>query len=233
MLRSEDVYLKHVETEGIHTDRLDVGFRPDVVIFASKHRSEANEPALTVHWTGNPTARADLGGKPKSLSPTDPVRLRTALLALDLARERKKMNYTVTLEATHHGPTELEVPTLFVELGSTEREWSDNTAGAAAAEAIWAAATTNQTSGKTAVGFGGGHYCNKHCSALREEGYAFSHIFSKYFFDDYDPSIVHMAYDRTVGGCQTAVIDWKGIRGPDRRRLLDDLGQMNIETVRV
>ena len=66
--RSEDVYLKHVDTQGIYTDRLDVGFTPDVVIFASKHRSEANEPALTVHWTGNPTARADLGGKPKSLT---------------------------------------------------------------------------------------------------------------------------------------------------------------------
>ena len=233
LFRSEDVYLKHVDTQGIHTDRLDIGFRPDAVIFASKHRSEANEPALTVHWTGNPTARADFGGKPKSLSPTDPMRLRTALLALDLAREKKKLNYAVTLEATHHGPTELEVPTLFVELGSTEREWGDDAAGAAAAEAIWAAATTNQKNGKAAVGFGGGHYCNKHCNALREEGYAFSHIFSKYFFDDYDPSIVHMAYDRTVGGCQTAIIDWKGIRSPERRRLLDDLGRMNVEIIRV
>jgi succinate dehydrogenase/fumarate reductase flavoprotein subunit len=106
-------------------------------------------------------------------------------------------------------------------------------AGAAAAEAIWAAATTNQTSSKTAVGFGGGHYCNKHCSALREDGYAFSHIFSKYFFDDYDPSIVRMAYDRTMGRCETAVIDWKGLRGPERAKLLDDLQQMKIEVVRV
>jgi len=233
LFRSGDVYLKHVDTEGIHTDRLDVGFKPDVVIFASKHRSEANEPALTVHWTGNPTARADLGGKPKSLSPTDPVRLRAALLALDSARERMKLNYAVTLEATHHGPTELEVPTLFVEVGSTEREWSDNAAAAAAAEAIWAAATADQPSPKAAVGFGGGHYCNKQCNALREEGYAFSHIFSKYFFDDYDTSMVKMAYDRTLGGCQTAVIDWKGIRSPERRRLLDDLGRMNVEPIRV
>jgi D-aminoacyl-tRNA deacylase len=233
LLRSEDVYLKQVDTQGIYTDKVDVDFRPDVVIFASKHRSESNEPALTVHWTGNPTERADLGGNPKSLSPTDPARLRTALLTLDSARERMRLNYAVTLEATHHGPTELGVPTLFVEVGSTEREWHDNAAGAAAAEAIWAAATEKQADDKAAVGFGGGHYCNKQCNALREKGYAFSHIFSKYFFDDYDPSMVHMAYDRTVGGCQTAVIDWKGIRGPERTRLLEELRRMNVEIVRV
>ena len=233
LFRSADVYLKHVGTEGIYTDRLDVGFTPDAVIFASKHRSQSNEPALTVHWTGNPTTTAELGGKPKSLSPTDPPRLRAALLQLDLAREKMKLNYAVTLEATHHGPTELGVPTLFVELGSTEREWKDADAGAAAAEAIWAAATANQTNGRAAVGFGGGHYCNKQCRTVREEGLAFSHIFSKYFFDEYDPSIVRMAYDRTVGGCKTAVIDWKGTPGAARKRLLDDLGSMKVETIRV
>lgn len=233
LFRSEGVYLKHVDTEGIYTDSIDIQPRPDTIIFASKHRSERNEPALTVHWTGNPTARADLGGKPKSLSLTEPGRLRNALLTLDSAREKLNLNYTVTLEATHHGPTELGVPTLFVEVGSTEREWNDKAAGAAAAEAIWAAATGPPGNGKAAVGFGGGHYCNKQSTAVRRDGYAFSHIFSKYFFDDYDPFIVQMAYDRTVGGCKTAVVDWKGIRSPERTRLLEDLKRMNIEVVRV
>ena len=233
LFHASDVYLKHVDTEGIYTETIDVGIRPDVVIFASRHRSERNEPALTVHWAGNPTSRADLGGKPKSLSPTDPARLRRALLALDSARERMKLNYAVTLEATHHGPTELGIPTLFVEVGSTEREWNDKAAAAAAAEAIWAAATPDEANSKTAIGFGGGHYCNKQARAVRQDGYAFSHIFSKYFFEDYDTSIVRMAYDRTIGGCNTAVIDWKGISSPERTRLLDDLKRMNIEVIRV
>ena len=231
LFRCGDVYLKHVETEGINTDTVEVGFRPDVAIFASKHRSESNEPALTAHWTGNTTGQAEFGGKPRSLSFTDPSRLRTALLALDSARDREKLNYATTMEATHHGPTELGVPTLFVELGSTEREYADMEAGAVAAEAIWAAAT-QPSPGKVAIGFGGGHYCNKYCEALRENGYAFSHIFSKYFFADYDLSVVQMAFDRTVGGCKTAMIDWKGLRGAERTRLLDDLKQLNIEIVR-
>ena len=140
LFRAGDVFLQHVETEGIYTDMLDVDFVPEAVIFASRHRSESNEPAMTAHWTGNTTGRADFGGKPKSLSPTDPRRLRAALLALDTARDAQKLNYAVTLEATHHGPTELGIPTLFVEIGSTEKEWNDMEAGAAASEAIWKAA---------------------------------------------------------------------------------------------
>jgi D-aminoacyl-tRNA deacylase len=232
LFRSGNVFLKHVETDGIFTDKLDLGLEPDSIIFASRHRSESNEPALTVHWTGNTTKRADFGGKPRSLPPTDPPRLRAALLALDASKERRKLKYEITLEATHHGPTELGAPTLFVELGSTEKEWNDRDAAAAASEAIWKAAI-EPVSGKSAVGFGGGHYCNKHCAAIRNDGYAFSHIFSKYFFEDYDEEVVRMAYDRTLGGCQTAVIDWKGIRGSERARLLQDLKQMSTEIVRV
>ncbi len=232
LFQAGEIYLKHVETDGIYTDKLDVDFLPEAVIFASRHRSESNEPALTTHWTGNTTGRNDFGGKPKTLSPTDPRRLRTALLALDAARETRKLNYAVTLEATHHGPTELGIPTLFIEIGSTEKEWNDPEAGAAASEAIWKAAT-DPANGKAAVGFGGGHYCNKHLITLREDGYAFSHIFSKYFFEDYDPALVHMAFERTLGGCRTAILDWKGIRGSERSVLLDDLKQMNVEIVRV
>lgn len=232
LLQKDDVFLKHVETEGIHTDSLDLDVKVDAVIFASRHRSESNEPALTVHWTGNPTSRADFGGKPKSLSLADPQRMRAALLALDEAREAGNLNYAVTLEATHHGPTELGVPTLFVEIGSTETQWKDVEAAGAVSEAIWKAATT-PLSGKSAVGFGGGHYANKQCLAIRKDGFAFGHILSKYFFEEYDDEIVRMAFKRTVGDCRTAVIDWKGVRGRDRAKLLDTLKSLSVEVVRV
>lgn len=232
LFQNGDVYLKLVETDGIYTDSLGVDLRLDAVIFASRHRSESGDPALTVHWTGNSTSRADFGGKPKSFSLTDPPRLRAALLALDEAREASKLEYAVTLEATHHGPTELGIPTLFVEVGSTEKEWADSQAAVAAGEAIWRAATS-PVKGTAAVGFGGGHYCNKQCIALRRDGYAFSHILSKYFFEDYDEQIVRMAFERTLGGCRTAVVDWKGVRGSERSRLIETLKNMGVEVVRV
>ncbi|MGD0423009.1 MAG: D-aminoacyl-tRNA deacylase [Candidatus Bathyarchaeia archaeon] len=233
LIQHENVFLKHVESDGIHTDTVNLPSDIDCVIFASRHRSESNEPTLTVHWTGNCTSRSDFGGKPKTLSYTSPPRLRAALLTLDRFREERKLNYAVSLEATHHGPTELEAPTLFVEVGSTEREWSDPQAISAASEAIWAAATA-PVQGIPAVGFGGGHYCNKQSAALRRKGYAFSHILSKYFFDEYDEEIVWAAFEKTLGErCQTAVLDWKGIRGPERRLLLGTLKERNIDIVRV
>jgi D-aminoacyl-tRNA deacylase len=232
LLRQGDVFLSLVETDGVYTNSLEVNFPVDAVIFASRHRSESGAPTLTVHWPGNPTSKAELGGNPKSLSFTDPPRLRSAMMGLNQAREAANLAYTVSLEATHHGPTELPVPCLFVEIGSTEKEWADTRASGAVAEAIWKAAT-EPLPGKNAVGFGGGHYCNKQSMAVRKDGYAFSHIFSKYFFDEYDEEMVRMAFNRTRGECRTAVIDWKGVRGAERARLLQTLKQLEIEVVRV
>ena len=232
LFRLGNVFLKLVDTDGIHTNSLDIDAKVDAVIFASRHRSESGEPTLTVHWSGNTTSQAEFGGNPKSLSFADPPRLRAALLALDEAREARRLDYAVSLEATHHGPTELGVPTLFVEIGSTEKEWNDHQAADAVAEAVWKAAT-EPTPGKNAVGFGGGHYCSKQSLAIRKDGYAFGHILSKYFFDEYDEEIVRMAFSRTMGVCRTAVIDWKGVRGPDRGKLLQTLNEMRIEVVRV
>ena len=67
----------------------------------------------------------------------------------------------------------------------------------------------------------------------RKDGYAFGHILSKYFFEEYDEKIVRMAFDRTIGECRTAVIDWKGVRGAERSKLMDTLKRMDIEIVRV
>ena len=222
----------YVDSDGIHTSHLDVEVELDLVIFASRHSSEKGEPTLTAHWSGNATSRADLGGNAKSLSLADPPRMRAALLALDAARESKKLSYAVSLEATHHGPTELGVPTLFIEVGSTEKEWKDSQAAAAVAEAIWKTAT-EPVPGKNAVGFGGGHYCNKQSMAIRKDGFAFGHILSKYFFEEYDEEIIRMAFDRTIGECRTAVIDWKGVRGTERAKLLRTLEEMRVEVVRV
>jgi len=227
-----EVFLKHADTDGIHTNNLDVNIKVDLVIFASRHRSEKGEPTLTAHWPGNATSRADFGGNAKSLSLADPPRLRAALLALDAAREKRNLNYAVSLEATHHGPTELDVPTLFIEVGSTEKEWNDTEAAAAVSEAIWKTAT-EPVPGKNAVGFGGGHYCNKQSLAIRKDGYAFGHILSKYFFEEYDEEIIRMAFNRTIGECRTAVIDWKGVRGTERAKLLRTLEEIGVQIVRV
>ncbi len=45
-----------------------------------------------------------------------------------------KLDYEVSYECTHHGPS-LNVPAMFVELGSSEKQWNDSRAAEAVAHA--------------------------------------------------------------------------------------------------
>jgi len=214
-----DVLLARIKEESIYAETVDTLARTDAVIFASKHKSEKGEPGLTVHCTGNVLNEAPYGGRPRSLALAEPNRMQAALLALSESREELGLPYLVSLEATHHGPTELRVPSMFVEIGSSEREWKDPTAGKAVARAIWTAATC-PSKGTQAVGFGGGHYSWKHTEVVMNGRFAIGHILSKYFFESYDSAIVDLAFRRTVGECSHAVIDKKGIRGAERNALI-------------
>ena len=206
--------------------------RADAVIFASRHSSEKGEPSLTVHCTGNVLNEAPYGGKPRSLALVEPNRMRTALLSLSESREELGLSYLVSLEATHHGPTELSVPSMFVEIGSSAKQWQDPRAGKAMADAIGAGAT-RPSNGTQAVGFGGGHYSWKHTEAVLKDGFALGHILSKYFFQSYDPAIVDLAFRRTAGECFHAIIDKKGMRGPERTTLVEFLKKSGRDVVMI
>jgi len=39
--------------------------------------------------------------------------------------------------------------------------------------------------------------------------------------------------ERTENGCKIAVLDWKGIKGDDRKKLLNILKTLNIDILRV
>lgn len=233
IFRHEEVMLVQTETDSIYVEDLDKNFRVDGIIFVSRHSSESGKRSLTVHTTGNPTNSALFGGKPKRLAMADPNRMKVALRTLkEKAQDTELSKYTVTLEATHHGPTNMEVPVMFVEIGSSMEHWIDQHAGEAAASSAFSAATT-QYFGNPSVGFGGGHYSTKHTALELSEEYAIGHILPKYFFDKFSPEIVELAFRRTAGNCQTAIIDWKGVRGRERSQLIDILERNRIEIVRI
>jgi len=231
--RKNEIQLAYLEVDDIFADNLDQRFQVDAIVFASRHKSESEEPTLTVHVSGNLTSEARFGGRPKRLALANPHMVKAALRGLKSSQERLGLDrYVVSLEATHHGPTELRVPSLFVEIGSCERQWSDVTAAEAVAEAIYTCAT-KPASGEPSVGFGGGHYSMKHTEANLGEEFAVGHILPKYFFDHFDPSTVWLAFERTVGHCTNAIVDWKGIRGPERRKLVELLSCRDVNVIRV
>lgn len=193
-----------------------------LVVFISRHSSQSGKPTLSVHTSGN-FAEAELGGLPKTVSVAPAVAMQTALKALVHYQNPLLLHYEVSYECTHHGPS-LNVPTMFVELGSSEAQWSDMRAAQAVADAAMTAIVEFKAPADCAVlGIGGTHYNQKFTlMALMGEA-VFGHMIPKYALADVDVEIIRECLDKTLEKVTFAVLDWKGIRSEDKPSLLSAL----------
>ena len=221
--------------------RLDfLGLKTDLIVFLSKHKSQSETKALTVHPTGN-YADADYGGHSYSVCTPASVEMKKLLLAMDRLNEETRLGYDVTFEVTHHGPTELDVPSLFIEIGSTEAEWADQKPGIVVAKAVLSLADTDDIHAENermakeakllqdqtvAVAFGGGHYGERQTVNVFRTRLAFGHMFPKYQLENITEELILKAFERT--GAEIAFFDKKSMKGPDRRRITEILEKNNI-----
>ncbi len=230
-----EVALAFTRAETIRSEHVAEALRPEAVIFASRHAGRAGKPCLSAHTPGNLGPEALYGGRPMELAWSDPLRQKTAIRAFAEAREELGLlDYAVCLEVTHHGPTSLPVPVMFVEIGSTPDRWADERAAEAVAKAIWEVATRPAEGDKRAVGFGGGHYAPKFTQLMLEEvGLAVGHIVPKTAFRAYGPTrwLVEGPVRKTWGGCEAVVIDKKGLKGSDRRFVASVAEELGLEVV--
>ena len=231
-----DVELVFTNADTIHAEHVADALGAGAVIIASRHASRAEKATLSTHTPGNLGPEAEHGGRPMELAWSDPLRMASALRALAAAREELGLlDYSVCLEATHHGPTSMRVPVVFVEIGSTPDRWTDPRAGEAVARAIWEAAT-RPAEAKRAVGFGGGHYAPKFTELVLEDvGLAVGHIVPRYVFRSLGQErwLVEGPVMKTWGGCEAVVIDKKGLRGSDRRFVASLAEEMGLEVILV
>ncbi|MCD6529127.1 hypothetical protein J7L06_02415, partial [Candidatus Bathyarchaeota archaeon] len=130
---SNEFKLIWIEDEPINAQYIDRFFKPELVVFLSRHSSRSGIPTLSVHTPGN-FREASLGGLPGKLSISPANAMRNALVQMAKGREEYGLKYEVSYECTHHGPS-LDLPTMFVELGSTERQWLDEQAATVVATA--------------------------------------------------------------------------------------------------
>ena len=150
------------------------GDAPDLLVFASRHSGETG-PLLTAHFTGN-FGPADYGGDPGAFARAAPAAQKAVVAEL---AARAPDGYEVGVEGTHHGPTDVDVPSMFVELGSGEEQWADPAGARAVAEAILALApdaTADDPEGRHVVGFGGGHYAPRFERVIRETDWSVGHV---------------------------------------------------------
>ncbi|RDZ43624.1 hypothetical protein C5B86_11315 [Haloferax sp. Atlit-19N] len=143
----------------------------DLVVVVSRHAGETGA-LLTAHFTGN-FGPADYGGEPGRFARACPNAQRAVIEAL---RERAPDDYEVGIEATHHGPTEPTVPSMFVELGSDEEQWGDPEGARAVAAAVLDIEGVAPDADRQLVGFGGGHYAPRFERVLRETDWRVGHI---------------------------------------------------------
>ena len=234
LLRAEDRdwLLKIVDTDIVYSDYVDRGVDADVNIFLSKHSSQSGMRTLSVHPTGNPLSVAELGGRPNSLAPCHPYLMSLTLRSLHTYNMEYGLDYVVTMEVTHHGPTELRNPSFFVEIGSSLNEWRDPRAAEAVVAAVLDALNrydSQYESRPVYVGFGGPHYAPRFTRAVLDKDLVVGHILSKYAVEGgVSGEVVLMAFDRSMGS-RRALIDWKGVKSVYRRRILDLLGSVGIE----
>lgn len=228
-MNGKQIQLATLREEAVYAQNLLEHFKNvTLVIFLSRHSSQSGKPTLSVHTPGN-FSDAGLGGLARTLSIAPAKAMGDALKALDGFRTEMKLNYDVSYECTHHGPS-LDVPTMFIELGSSPKQWQDPNAAEAVAKAAVEAVINFQQSDQTAVlGIGGPHYNPKFTKMTLENEALFGHMISKHALPNVNTEILRQCLQKTQEKVSHAILDWKGITSKDKPQILAALAEIKLE----
>jgi D-aminoacyl-tRNA deacylase len=227
-VKGKKVTLVMLNEESINAQHLPESFSDlSLVVFVSRHSSTSGTPTLSVHTPGNFGA-AELGGLPKQVSVSPAAAMRDALKALAYFKEGLKLEYEVSYECTHHGPS-LDVPAMFVELGSSAEQWRDLKAAEAVAHAAMSAIGKFGASENSAVlGIGGTHYNQRFTRMALDGAAVFGHMIPKYAVPLVDAEMLRQCVEKTLEKVDCAVLDWKGIKSADKPKLLKALEEVGL-----
>jgi D-tyrosyl-tRNA(Tyr) deacylase len=221
--------LVYLDGSPLYAQRHLAAMRPSSATFLSMHRSEAGIPCLTVHCTGN-IGEAKYGGDPREVSVAPTAMMREALVELKRQIDSSGIAYPVSYEVTHHGPT-VDFPVMFLEIGSSESHWNDQTAGMVVAKAALSSLKHNDSGADIYIGLGGPHYAPLFTARALEKGICFGHMVSWHHLPSLDREMLTTITKRNIGILKGAMLDWKGLR-EDKKRVASLLDQMNIRYVR-
>ena len=219
----------------IDADHLSQHFKTDLFIFASKHKSESEKPSRLVHAPGNFTKDNSFGGNQFELAQASARVIKQVLKDLTSLREEAQLEYDVTSEVTHHGPTNLAAPCVFIELGSNESYWQEPQGALIVAKAILKLITKFPLNHdlKYAIGFGGPHYASNFNKVQLNTEFAIAHIAAKYVLDNISRDLIIQALEKTVEKVSYAIFDWKGMVKAQREKISEILADLGIKILRI
>ena len=209
----------------ITSRNIDKEVKGDFLIFISKHQG-AKPKILSLHAPGN-WKKAEYGGKENKVCKTSASILKIFFQELN---KNVPQGWTATLECTHHGPY-VEKPCLFIEIGSSEKDWIIKQAGQAIATTIEnTLKKINKENQKlpAAIGIGGPHYCPNFNKIQLNSKYAMGHIIPEYIMP-INESIIKEAINKTEEKVELAILDWKGMKREQRQELMKILYKLNLK----
>lgn len=225
----DDTFLVSSRKEIVFVEGLDQNFSNCSYIFISRHRAESGIPSLTSHFTGNFGA-ATFGGNPHEIARYSPSMLKSYMIELNSMRGAIDDSYNITIEATHHGPTDLQWPVLFVELGSSEKEWGDTKAAERIATALMASLKSPVPCSKCAIGVGGTHYPDKLNKYLLDTDICLGPVIPKYALEHLDEALLNQMVSKSTTKVESAIVDRKGL-GEHKDRVLQLLKNSGLEII--
>ncbi|MHA2006969.1 MAG: D-aminoacyl-tRNA deacylase [Promethearchaeota archaeon] len=209
---------------------------PDILIFASRHTSKTARPAFLAHTTGNWSKDADFGGEPYDLSITSALLHKAGYISICNQEPINNSNlstFSCDVEVTHHGPTILDKPLIFMELGSSKVEWNIKEAGESLAKTILITILEylklkEEKIQKIGLGFGGTHYAPNFKRLIESKDVALSFICPKYYVQELNLEMIRKMIKNTIEPIDYFIIDWKGTNSADKKHLIPLLEEFEI-----
>lgn len=219
----KNAFLHFIDDYHITHENLDKEIEADFYLFCSTHKSKANINSLCIHNVGN-WGKAEFGGKDKTICPVNASFVKTAFLELNkLAKDK----FNISTEQVHHGPY-LEKPSVFIEIGSTEKEWNDKERGEIIAKTIFNTLNNYKKTYKSTILLGGQHYNTYANKILLNTDLAISYICAKHSLAELDKDLFNQMLKKSKEKIEFVILDWKGL-GTEKNRILDLLKNLNLE----
>lgn len=218
-----------IPTPAISADWLEEKYDYDGFIFLSKHAAESGVLALTCHSTGN-FSNAKFGGKNKQVA-IPHSNIQKKFLQTLWKQKSQFSNFQITIEATHHGPTGLNKPTIFIEIGTTTKQWNDISLCNSVANLVDKVLSEKIPFYPVAICFGGTHYPEKFNDELLNGKFSLGTVIPKHALENLDKNMFTHILERNPKA-KTALLDWKGL-GSNKQKVIDLLETTNLVVIRL
>jgi D-aminoacyl-tRNA deacylase len=203
-------------------------------VFLSKHSSQSGKPTLTCHFTGNFFDTNPYGGIKRELGIAYPYIQKSYILEIT-SKQSFVSEYDIIIEATHHGPTSLKKPSVFIEIGSTQKQWTDKKAASIVCQSVVNILTrekANPHCKSVGIAFGGTHYPTKLNKLLLESEFGLASIASKHNLTAIDEFMIGQMISRSAEKVTHAIVDKKGL-GKEKNRILELINKKNLKLLEV